>query len=142
MSYQDFIDNLEGKGQTVKTFEEDVEAWKNMSPKEKAAVIQEVKGDDEASKYVLEISESANVPNTEAGGSGDEAGKEIDPTTTAGEPKAATNMSDDDPQMSDKGKIAAAAGIAQGLGALNLAKKLRREQVAGVPASSPSGAAE
>jgi len=136
MSYQDFIEKLEGKGQSIKKFEEDVEAWKNMSPKDKAAVIQEVKGDEESSKYVLEVADAAN---TEAGGSGDETGKEIDPTTTGGEPKAATDMSDDDPQMSDKGKIAAAAGIAQGLGALNLAKKLRREQVAGVPASSPSG---
>lgn len=139
MSYQDFIENLEGNGQSVKKFEEDIDAWKNMTPNEKAAVIREVKGDAEASKYVLEISEAANVPGTEAGGAGDETGKEIDPTTTAGEPKAATNMTDEDPQMSDKGKIASAAGIAQGLGALSLAKKLRREQVAGVPASSPSG---
>ena len=137
MSYQDFIDNLEGKGQSVKKFEEDVEAWKKMTPTEKAAVIQEVKGDDESSKYVLEIAESANVPGTEAGGAGDETGETV-VAKGAAEPKAATDMSDDDPQMSDKGKIAAAAGIAQGLGALNLAKKLRREQVVGVPASSPS----
>lgn len=132
MSYQDFIENLENDGHTVEKFEEDVKIWAKMTPDEKAAIIQEVKneGTDEDRKYVLEIAEAANVPNTDAGGSGDETGKEIDPTTTGGEPKAATNMSDDDPAMSDKGKIAAASGIASGVGALQLAKKLRREQAA------------
>jgi len=130
MSYQDFIENLEEGGKTVAKFEEDVKIWAAMSPKEKAEVINEVKGDREASNYVLEIAESANVPNTQAGGSGDETGDEIDVASKGGEPKAATNMSDDDPAMSDKGKIAAASGIASGVGALQLAKKLRREQAA------------
>ena len=130
MSYQDFIENLEENGKSVAQFEEDVKTWAGLKPEEKAATIQEAKeGSEEDRKYILEVSEAAKSnPGTTAGGAGDETGDEIDVASKGGEPKAATDMSDDDPAMSDKGKIAAASGIASGVGALQLAKKLRREQ--------------
>jgi len=130
MSYKNFMEKLESGGKSVKKFEEDVEIWRKMSATEKAEAIQEAKADEDSKKYILEVAEAAGK---EAGGAGDETGDEI-LSKGAGEPKEATNMSDEDARMSDKGKIASAAGIAQGLGALNLAKKLRREQV-----STPSG---
>lgn len=132
MSYNDFLGSL--KEGEVQKMEEDVLAWKNMSPAEKAKTIQEVKdsGNEDAKKYLLEVNEKAmTTPNTEAGGSGDETGSEIDVLSKGGEPKMATDMSDDDPEMSDKSKLSAAAGIGAGLGALNMAKKLRREKAKG-----------
>jgi hypothetical protein len=136
MSYDEFVNNL--KDEDVQQFQEDVETWKAMTPGEKAAKIQEVKesGDDDSRIYLLQvneaaISESGETPGTEAGGASDQSGKEIDPTSKGGEPKEATDMSDDDPKMSDKSKLASAAGIGAGLGALNIAKKLRRESAKG-----------
>ena len=131
MSYEDFKKSLGGE---VDTLKEDIERWKTMSTDEKAAAIKEVKesgsADDKA--YLLEVSklaESEETPGQTAGGAGDEAGSEIDPTSKGGEPKMATDLSDDDPGQSDKTKLASAAGIGAGLGAMNMAKKLRREQL-------------
>jgi hypothetical protein len=132
MSYNDFLENL--KTGEVQKMEEDILTWKNMSPAEKAKTIQEVKesGDENARKYLLEVSEKAlENANTEAGGSGDVTGDEIDIYSKGGEPKMATDLSDDDPEMSDKTKLASAAGIGAGLGAVNMAKKLRRERAKG-----------
>ena len=99
MSYNDFVDNLQEED--VQKFQEDVEAWRAMSPEEKAKVIEEVKesGDDDSRKYLLQVvRESSETPGQTAGGASDQTGKEIDPTTTAGEPKEAEDMSDDDPK--------------------------------------------
>lgn len=136
MSYDDFVNTLQDED--AQKFQEDVETWKTMTPKDKAAQIQEAKesNNEDAKQYLLQVNEAAmaeseETPGQTAGGSGDQTGKEIDPTTTGGEPKEATNMSDEDAKMSDKTKLASAAGIGAGLGALNIAKKLRREQSKG-----------
>lgn len=131
MSFESFKKSLKGD---TSQLEEDIKLWKSMNPEQKAAAIKEVKdsGSEEDRAYLLEVSklaESEETPGTEAGGASDQSGKEIDPTSKGGEPKMATDLSDDDPAQSDKTKLAAAAGIGAGLGAMNMAKKLRREQI-------------
>lgn len=125
MSYQSLLESLEVKEISI---EEEVELWKNLSAKEKADMIKETKesGDKDKIKHLLEVAEKAK-PNTEAGGSGTQTGDEI---LSKKGGTGDDDWSDADASLSDKGKMASAAGIGAGLGALGIAKKLRRTKAA------------
>lgn len=121
MGYKDLLNSFDKKEESI---EEAVNAWKSMSPAERAAKIQEIKisGSEEDKSRLLEIADMAKS-NTQAGGTGTQTGDEI---LSKKEGTGENEWSDDNAQLSDKGKLAAAAGIGAGLGALNMAKKLRR----------------
>jgi hypothetical protein len=125
MSYQSLLESLEIKEMTI---EEEVEQWTKLSAKEKADLIKETKdsGDKDKIKHLLEVADMAKS-NTEAGGTGTQTGDEI--LAKKGGTGDDT-WSDTDANLSDKGKMAAAAGIGAGLGALGIAKKLRRAKAA------------
>ena len=125
MSYQDLLDSFSEKETTL---DEDVENWKKISPSEKAKMIEEVKkkGTDAEKARLLEVAEKAKA-NTEAGGTGTQTGDEI---LSKKDGTGDTEWKDTDSKLSDRGKMAAASGIGAGLGALNIAKKLRRTQSA------------
>lgn len=149
MSYSNFLGSITKKELTI---EEEVEAWKNLTPDQKAKIIKETKeeGNKEEIAHLLEVANmAANPPanppastaspaNTSAGGSGTVTGDEILARSTGASPD---QVSDTDPLNSSKSQFAAAAGIGAGLGAMNMAKKLRRVKAgSGVVQSQPMGA--
>lgn len=126
MGYNDFLNDIESRDNTMKHFEEDVKAWKDFTPQEKAQAIQEAKEskDEKVISYVLEVAKSAK---------GEPIQEEEEVIKQGGSDDTA-QWSDDDAGKSDKGKVPglndkiSAVGISSGLGAMNLAKKLRRSQ--------------
>jgi hypothetical protein len=127
MAYDQFFKGL--KSGDIRKIEEDVNTWIKTPENEKAAIIQEVKlaGNMKHRSYLQEISEKAKTKaNTEAGGSGDQTGTS-DKVDSKEKSKEATVMTDRNPEVT---KIAVASGIGSGLGAMYLAKKLRRTQAA------------
>lgn len=123
MGFKDFMASMDKKEATI---EEEIEKWKNMTSAERAAMIEEVKenGTEEEKAHLLEVAEMSKA-NAQAGGTGTQTGDEI---LSKKEGTGDSEWSDENPQLSDKGKLASAAGIGAGLGALNMAKKLRRSQ--------------
>jgi hypothetical protein len=145
MSYSNLLNSISKNELSI---EEEVEAWKNLTPDQKAQIIKETKdeGKKEEIAHLLEVANMAVNPpsstvspaNTSAGGSGTVTGDEILARSTG---TSSDQVSDTDPLNSSKNQFAAAAGIGAGLGAVNMAKKLRRVKAgSGVIQSQPMGA--
>jgi hypothetical protein len=82
--------------------------------------------DPEQIKFLREVSEKAKTkPGTEVGGSGDVTGDDL---TVKKGGKGEDIVDDPNASTSNVLKVAQAAGIGAGVGAMSLAKKLRREQ--------------
>lgn len=128
MSYQTFLEKNKINSVEEVNIEEVVANWNALSLKERAQLIQEVKeeNDPEQIKFLREVSEKAKTePGTEAGGSGDVTGDDL---TVKKGGKGEDVVDDPNAATSNILKVAQAAGIGAGVGAMSLAKKLRREQ--------------